>query len=295
VLPEIDAHRTWRFSIPATARFAPIGLGFRIAPLQARATDAAFASSGRTFTLTIAGGRQVRFTADEHAGLVMERADDGAIAPRRRTFLEIELYDAQTFPELGRMNGGAALEAAAVDIREYVANAMAALLDAWPEAIPDVVTVFRGVIALNSPNDHVYSASTDRAPFLMQLTVREHESRMLLAEMIVHEAAHIKLHLLSTLDPLIIDHGERRYTHPWRADLRPITGVLFGAHAFLNVLLLYEHAVRAGVEASLAEREARLRRSEVHEALSTLGKHARFTDAGNRLYAQMCRAAGFHG
>jgi HEXXH motif-containing protein len=269
-LAEIAPDRVWALAIPPTTRLMPIGLGFYFVPETSGVTPATFRSAAG-FDLVLADGRQARSV------------------PRRRTFLDIEHYEADTFPELTR----AALPAIGIDVRDYLARAMGVLVDAWPACIPDIVTVFRAVVVLNAPSGHVYSSSSENAPFVMQLTIRENESRMVLAEMIVHEAAHLKLHLLTTLDPLVVDDGERRYTHPWRTDLRPITGVLFGVHAFLNILVMYEQALRNGVEAVFAANEIRMRRGEVHEALATLGRHARFTSAGAELYADMCEVAGF--
>lgn len=272
----------------------PIGLGFRVVPSQAHTMNASFRFSKGAFELALADGRHAQFTRIDNFGLAIERSDPGLTMPRCWTFLGIELYDAETFPELGRVNAdGSALTANLVDVGDYLARAMSVLIDAWPACIPDIVTVFRAVIALDAPSGRVFSASSDKAPFVMQLTIRENEWRVVLAEMIVHESAHLKLHLLTTLDPLVVDNGERRFTHPWRTDLRPITGVLFGAHAFLNVLVMYEHAAYNGVEPKFAANEARLRRAEVHDALATLGRNARFTSAGAELYTDMCRVAGF--
>jgi HEXXH motif-containing protein len=53
-----------------------------------------------------------------------------------------------------------------------------------------------------------------------------------LAEMLLHECSHIKLHLLSDYDPLLDSehHGDgwaaACYYSPWREDPRPIKGIL---------------------------------------------------------------------
>jgi HEXXH motif-containing protein len=209
--------------------------------------------------------------------------------------LDIEIFDTGDFPELARQNSehGGELGASAADPTKCLAAAFHFLVEAWPESLPDLMAVFRGVVALDAPGGHTYSASAPTSPLIVQLTLRPNEYSIVLAETIVHETAHLKLHTLNEMQPLLVDDGEARYRHPWRPDLRPMQGVLLGAHAFLNVTRMYEKAIENGSKDAFVHRERAVRLGEVREALGTLARHARFTPAGHTVFGSMCREAGF--
>jgi HEXXH motif-containing protein len=86
------------------------------------------------------------------------------------------------------------------------------------------------------PEKHL-SASYREAPGLVYLTL--HPSVLTLAEAIVHETQHGKLNLLSFFDPALTN-GRTTWTQsPVRPDLRPLSGVLLAAHAFVPVAALH--------------------------------------------------------
>ena len=158
--------------------------------------------------------------------------------------------------------------------------------------MPDVQAFFRGVFPITSGPGHWNSASTDAIPLALQLTIPEVSTPLPLGESVVHETAHVKLDLLMTMVPLLENSAERIHRHPWREDLRPLSGVLMGAHAFLNVLLYYRRMVEAGLGGSEAERELARRQSEVLTALELLSERGRFTDDGLALFEGMIGVLG---
>jgi HEXXH motif-containing protein len=277
-LPEMG-RRVWQASIPASGRASPLGLTYRY--------RAAFSDVPATIELaTIDGNGGVARVVSPHALTRVER---------KFALLDVEIFDTGDFPELSRLNSenGAELAASAVDPREHLAAAFHFLIEAWPECLPDLMAVFRGVLALDAPGGHTYSASCPTAPLIVQLTLRLKEFPTVLAETIVHETAHLKLHTLHEMEPLLVDDGVPRYHHPWRTDLRPLQGVLLGAHAFLNVAHMYQHAIQNGSNDPFVHREHETRLAEVCEALQTLEEHAQFTDTGRSIFEIMCRAAGY--
>ena len=69
--------------------------------------------------------------------------------------------------------------------------------------------------------------------------------------------------------------------------------MLLGAHAFLNVAVLYGRAAHYDPSSRYSiEHETRM--AEVREALRTLEAHATFTAVGRAVFEGMCRAADLY-
>jgi HEXXH motif-containing protein len=54
-----------------------------------------------------------------------------------------------------------------------------------------------------------------------------------LADDLLHETAHHRLHALQEVEDLLDDEEETRFYSPWRRSLRPIHGILHGSYTFL--------------------------------------------------------------
>ncbi|MGW0286176.1 HEXXH motif domain-containing protein [Streptomyces sp. NPDC003236] len=112
-----------------------------------------------------------------------------------------------------------------------------------------------------------------------------------LAVALVHEAQHSKLSTL--MDLVALMRGGREETHyaPWRADPRPLRGMLHGVYAFLGVaafwFALRERPGTTDAERAAADFEGALRRGQVEEGLGTLWAHAVLTHAGERFLRVM--------
>lgn len=264
--------REWTARIPPTGRAAPLEATYR---WQAVSDIEAVIRTGT-------GEPEVRSEAH------LERVD------RNFTLLDVEVFGTADFPELARENSATGTDqpAATGEARLQLAAAFDFLMEAWPECLPDVLAVFHGVVLLDAPGGHTYSASSPSAPLILQLTMRPNKFPIVLAETIVHETAHLKLHMLTEMEALLNNDEVPRYYHPWRPDLRPMKGVLLGAHAFLNVVEMYKHAITHGSKDPFVHREYETRLVEVRQALGTLAKHAEFTAAGRQVFEAMCREAG---
>jgi len=86
----------------------------------------------------------------------------------------------------------------------------------------------------------------------------------------LHEAMHSKLAVLMSARRLH-EHGrERAFRHPWMDVARPAEGVLLGAHAFVNIMVLARRILQNHPGWSPAERTLDRRRPEVRQALEEL-------------------------
>jgi HEXXH motif-containing protein len=119
-----------------------------------------------------------------------------------------------------------------------------------------------------------------------------HPQLMTLAEAVIHEFSHNKLHALFELDAVIENGSEKAFRSPVRPDLRPLRGVLLAVHAFLPVARLYERMAEAGHPLArqhyFPERFARIRAIN-REGASVIFSHSRPTAAGRALIDEFHR------
>ncbi|MFI9205054.1 aKG-HExxH-type peptide beta-hydroxylase [Streptomyces sp. NPDC053048] len=105
-----------------------------------------------------------------------------------------------------------------------------------------------------------------------------------LAEVLVHETQHSKLAVLHDLLPLHTAPPHAVHHVAWRADPRPLAGVLQGTYAHLALADFWARAARGGANARVARRDAGTRRDscleQVAEALPILLESAELTPAG---------------
>ncbi|MFF3634957.1 HEXXH motif domain-containing protein [Streptomyces sp. NPDC002250] len=105
-----------------------------------------------------------------------------------------------------------------------------------------------------------------------------------LAVALVHEAQHSKLSALMDMTALLRGGLEETHYAPWRADPRPLRGMLHGVYAFLGVATFWQTVrERPGLtdpERASADLEFALRRGQVEEGLRTLWAGADLTAAG---------------
>jgi HEXXH motif-containing protein len=115
-----------------------------------------------------------------------------------------------------------------------------------------------------------------------------HPNPMTMAEALIHEFSHNKLHALLEQGPLLENAWEPLYPSPLRPDPRPLHGVLLAVHAFLPVARLYEQLLAGGDAEGLRGRYLQIVASN-HEAAQTLRQHARPTALGRPLLAEIDR------
>ncbi|MDC0671757.1 aKG-HExxH-type peptide beta-hydroxylase [Nannocystis radixulma] len=112
-----------------------------------------------------------------------------------------------------------------------------------------------------------------------------HPSALTLAEALIHEFSHNKLHALLEQGPILDNAWSPLYASPVRPDPRPLHGVLLAAHAFLPVAVMLESMLVEGTDD--VERRLRQVARGNHEAVETLRLHARPTALGGQLLAEL--------
>ncbi|WP_346176346.1 HEXXH motif domain-containing protein [Streptomyces cuspidosporus] len=106
-----------------------------------------------------------------------------------------------------------------------------------------------------------------------------------LAASLIHEAQHIKLSALLDLVPLMHGGMEENHYAPWRADPRPLRGLLHGVYAFLGVTAFWQahrQVVADERVRAVSDFEFALRRAQTSRGLRTLQAHAELTALGDR-------------
>jgi HEXXH motif-containing protein len=112
-----------------------------------------------------------------------------------------------------------------------------------------------------------------------------------LAATLVHETQHSVLNGLHDLVDLYDKSDRRLYYSPWRADPRPLRGLLHGCYAFLGILDFWARERAAGPASRPAEFEFARSRRQVRHALNTLRDVPSLTTDGRYLVTQMAQYA----
>ena len=138
------------------------------------------------------------------------------------------------------------------------------------------------------PERHL-SASYLEAPGTAWLTL--HPDPLTMAEAIVHEAQHGRLNTLMWLDPVLHNGRSEWSPSPVRPDLRPLSGVLLAAHAFVPVAALHARLEAMDHPVSRTPQFHR-RRDEVlasnSRGLAAVTEKGQPTAAGTRLLTELC-------
>ena len=111
-----------------------------------------------------------------------------------------------------------------------LARALAIVDSAWGEAGEEIRTRTWMVVPLVEPGTVSYSHLA--RPGISYLNVFR-GGLLDLADDLLHEAAHHRLHARQEISPLAKDDGEPRYYSPWRRAWRPLNGILHGTYTFL--------------------------------------------------------------
>ena len=138
---------------------------------------------------------------------------------------------------------------------------------AWKEAAAEICIHTRVVVPVQERG--VVSYSLPDRPGTSSINV-EGKDRVQLADDLLHETAHHRLHSLEEIAPLHRDEDEAVYYSPWRRALRPLHGILhatytfaFRAELFRRMLDLPERLPRARLRRELGVEIASLQRSLV--------------------------------
>ncbi len=157
----------------------------------------------------------------------------------------------------------------------------------WPEAIEWTRILAPGFGDLGPPTEHGFHTSTSFGPGL-PLFLAQAFDPLVHAENIVHEVQHSRLHLLSGRETLqMLDDLEEVYVSPYRADPRPLRGLILGVHAFTAVTdLRWRITTQLGITVS---RERLLGTHYMNLfSMQTILRHARLNATDRSLLRSLC-------
>lgn len=173
--------------------------------------------------------------------------------------------------------------AAAARWEERLGEAWLILVRRHPRYAAALADGLRSIVPLSSPSsDRGVNVTAEEAFGAMSLTLPPTGREMAVA--LLHEFQHGKLGAFADISPLIDKTDKRRFYAPWRADPRPLSGLLQGAYAFQGVTDFWrvERAALDGGQARKADVEFAHWRERVWHALSVLESSGACTEQGLR-------------
>ena len=155
---------------------------------------------------------------------------------------------------------------------------------------------FIQMIALQTRDPETYTNVTHSdLPGSVLITVVRHPFS--LADALIHELHHHRLFCLEEMGPFLEGarddlEGEARYLSPWRADLRPLHGILHGAYVFVATTRFWLEVLAAGEAIDEATRVLARSRAvggvlQLRIALHQIERHAALTPFGEALVREI--------
>jgi hypothetical protein len=116
------------------------------------------------------------------------------------------------------------------------------LHEIWPEAANNVSFMYKSIFLLKYNGQYTNSLTNHEIPNAFIASISD---KYQAGDAMVHEVSHSRFNDLLQFDTLMLGTDEPTHQSPWRADLRPLSGILNGVHAFLNVCLYYHRLIRS--------------------------------------------------
>ncbi|MDO9015718.1 MAG: HEXXH motif-containing putative peptide modification protein [Deltaproteobacteria bacterium] len=263
-------------------RSAALGVEFEFAPTMRELVidDGVLRVDGATFSLRVPGPPPAGLVVREGWRRVTDR-------------VSLALFDDNPSAQVGfhperpenRVDlGGRSVEAWVEALREAFD-----LVDRYmPELTPERRLLAQSVVPVGADPERHFSCTYENAPGAMYLSL--HPDPVKMAEAVVHEFQHDKLHAVLALDALLANGEAGGFRSPVRPDARPLRGVLLAAHAFLPVARMYaamrrdDHPTTRHPRFAAREREVTTANAE---AMDLLRAHARWTEGGEALRAEL--------
>lgn len=165
---------------------------------------------------------------------------------------------------------------------DCLAEALAVMGACWPEMRAEFLRHVRLLVPFQSD----WRQSFTNTSFQGAVFVRnDFNDPVLLLDRLVHEASHLRLNVIMAVE-LLHHHGfDDKVSSPFRAGLRPFTGLYHGAFVFTRVCMALDRAAEVTGDMRYAERIAGML-SSVEEALLTL-KEGNLTATGTDLLLEI--------
>ena len=177
-----------------------------------------------------------------------------------------------------------------------VGRAMTLLESAWPEAASMIRSRVWRIVPVAAEGTVSYSGA--REPGIAYIHVASAPD-VRMAEDLVHESTHMRLHEIEALHPLVTRAalGAPRFYSPWRREWRPLRGLVHAACTFTVGAMYFERMLASGARLSASRRRWLARRlleerASVAIALRALRGASRngfLTASGRRVLAAVAR------
>lgn len=167
--------------------------------------------------------------------------------------------------------GHADVDAKAEPLLRTCGAALSLIAEFAPIYVPWVCYVVRDLIPMPATPGVANSASGGFAPGVICIANRN--DPYALAEILVHEATHQYLHILTMLGPLDDGTDQTLYFSPFRNTHRPVYFIIVAYHAFANVFLFLRTARAHGLSAHEHGGRTQEQLEQLRERLETL-EHA---------------------
>ena len=156
------------------------------------------------------------------------------------------------------------------------------------DAIGEIAATVRVIVPCATPPGALVSSSASEN--FGAVAMSRQPDPYTCAATLVHEVQHLKLSALLDLVPLTMPDDGRRYYAPWRADPRPVSGLLQGAYAFMGVAGFWrrQRYITAIAEVrGRADAEFARWRAGAAQVVRTLRSSGRLTPAGRDFVREM--------
>lgn len=169
-------------------------------------------------------------------------------------------------------------------------GALAAIEHYVPEMFEQISGTVR-IVGLKSSAGDFTNVSFSELPGAMLLSVIDHP--LVMADRIIHEFHHNRLFHIEDSGSLFDTDSptEEKFYSPWRADPRPLKGVLHGLYVYIAVgrfwLQVHRHGGLSNADQTLVIDQLLRTGRQVATARDELARHARFTPPGEGLFAQL--------
>ncbi|PXX58771.1 HEXXH motif-containing protein [Nocardia tenerifensis] len=158
----------------------------------------------------------------------------------------------------------------------------------WPELAAEMTTHVRLFVPYRSAFHSSFTEACMMGAVFLSEAMWPFSDIAYTAEHFLHEEAHLRLTLIEELDPLLSPAEDVTYDSPWRADPRPLSGLIQACFAFGRIAAFHRRAREVTGESvhdkRLAETVDLLARgmAEVES-----GPRIEFTEVGDQLWSQL--------
>ncbi len=178
---------------------------------------------------------------------------------------------------------------AARGVAQRLGEALDLVRQAWPDAWREILIHTRVLVPLDQSG--VVSYSLPERPGTSYINVQG--KRVVdLADDLLHETAHHRLHSLEELAPLQRKGADAHYYSPWRRQVRPLHGILHATYTFTFRVQLFQCllALSGRLPRAWLRREIARERDMLQQSLRCLRDaedRGLLTAAGSRLFSEV--------